>query len=573
MKKISLVLAILLGGFVAAQAQYSTDPAQNLKISTKGSENIIRSTPSGNVYISTLVYEGGGSNISGAHIKLYKLDKYGKTAPGWDSNGIYVSKQHTATYSTGYGMVVLPDESVVIIHSDSRNDTAGNYFQPYVYKVSKDGDFEWGPNGSKAFTDDTKTQSQKPNVFLNNAGDVIATWNDIYRVTEDTLLVEKVNATFVRINRNGEPAYDPISAGNGLFITGTASGASDFILAYKNSADIPFTKRFDKDGNLIWASGQISNEPVFTGNAIHISSDGLDGAVIAYSGVSGSNHHAMLQRVDKDGNVTMGLNGIQVGKGYKDQNGIPVLAVDKAKKAIYVSYVDKAAGSMAQRVFTAKLDYEGNYLFGDTAFLVSGDPITAVVIPGMSVTDNGIIGLYAKDEAAGGYTSQVYAYGIDSTGNMLWGKNDSVLISSRVGSKGGFSLSDYNAGQVVLAWDIIVSPSQPASGAGLFVQNINSKGKLIAGIASVAINNIASFKTYPNPAHGNVNVEVSLTKPQNVSIDIFDTFGRKVANLAKDQMINGTKTFEWNAANMNKGVYFVTVYSGESKSVSKVIVQ
>lgn len=80
----------------------------------------------------------------------------------------------------------------------------------------------------------------------------------------------------------------------------------------------------------------------------------------------------------------------------------------------------------------------------------------------------------------------------------------------------------------------------------------------------------AEFKiigNYPNPFNPSTKIEVSLMKPANVNIKIFDINGEEVYNMINSRLSEGNHVFEWNSVNdqgtaVNSGVYFMRIDVG-----------
>ncbi len=97
-------------------------------------------------------------------------------------------------------------------------------------------------------------------------------------------------------------------------------------------------------------------------------------------------------------------------------------------------------------------------------------------------------------------------------------------------------------------------------------------------ITSVNINNIDKSignvsNIYPNPSNGISYIDLSLTKSNNVSINVVNLMGQVVSseNLGTKSM--GMHKLAIDATNLTSGIYFVTVKAGNSTSTSKMIVR
>ncbi len=88
------------------------------------------------------------------------------------------------------------------------------------------------------------------------------------------------------------------------------------------------------------------------------------------------------------------------------------------------------------------------------------------------------------------------------------------------------------------------------------------------------IDNIASVsQNRPNPFNGNTQIDVNLSKSTNMSISIINITGQKVYEMNYGTQSAGTHTIQLNSDNLASGIYFYTVYAGNSSVTKKMIVK
>ncbi len=76
--------------------------------------------------------------------------------------------------------------------------------------------------------------------------------------------------------------------------------------------------------------------------------------------------------------------------------------------------------------------------------------------------------------------------------------------------------------------------------------------------------------TFPNPFRHSTNIGFSLDVAQQISIRVYDITGRLVATPAAEQFWeDGTHTVQWDASNMESGVYFCRLYLERGQVVSQ----
>ena len=83
-------------------------------------------------------------------------------------------------------------------------------------------------------------------------------------------------------------------------------------------------------------------------------------------------------------------------------------------------------------------------------------------------------------------------------------------------------------------------------------------------------------EVYPNPAEGEVVVSVGSRQSSvvsNVTLKIYDLFGREVKMLQDDVKSPGEYTVRIDVSDLPAGVYLVRLQAGEQSAVRKLVVQ
>ena len=78
-------------------------------------------------------------------------------------------------------------------------------------------------------------------------------------------------------------------------------------------------------------------------------------------------------------------------------------------------------------------------------------------------------------------------------------------------------------------------------------------------------------KVYPNPFNPVTNIEFSLPRDIEISINIYDLRGQKIYTLYSGFKSSGIHTIEWNAVGYSSGIYFLKFESAEFKGTQKLV--
>ena len=104
-----------------------------------------------------------------------------------------------------------------------------------------------------------------------------------------------------------------------------------------------------------------------------------------------------------------------------------------------------------------------------------------------------------------------------------------------------------------------------------FLKDINMTLEVSVENIDNNISNVSNI--YPNPTTGISNIDLTLVKNANVSIQVVNMLGQVVSSEDLGYKTAGMHKLGVNASNLTGGIYFVTVKAGNSTCTSKMIVQ
>ncbi len=78
-------------------------------------------------------------------------------------------------------------------------------------------------------------------------------------------------------------------------------------------------------------------------------------------------------------------------------------------------------------------------------------------------------------------------------------------------------------------------------------------------------------QNYPNPFNPSTRIDFSLAVDSKVSLKVFDVLGQEVATLINSELVAGSHNVEFSAANINSGVYFYILQTGDYVETKKMV--
>lgn len=95
----------------------------------------------------------------------------------------------------------------------------------------------------------------------------------------------------------------------------------------------------------------------------------------------------------------------------------------------------------------------------------------------------------------------------------------------------------------------------------------------LTGVDNKAGNSFTVLQNSPNPVKGLTYINVNLTVPGNVRLDVYSPVGQKIASIDKSNAASGAVQFAFDGSNLAPGVYFYTVTADHNSVTKKMIVE
>ncbi len=228
-----------------------------------------------------------------------------------------------------------------------------------------------------------------------------------------------------------------------------------------------YAQRVDTTGTPVWTLDGIDISPsaYYPGN-VRIISDGAGGAIVAWYDYPSGSGDIFAQRIDVDGNLYWGPDGILVCDDVNEQNS-PEIVADGSGGAVIV-WADHRSGEVGDGdIYAQRVDAEGNLLWADDMpVCIAGE---SQGFPSLVGDSNG--GAYITwHDFRNGYWD-VYVQRIDQNGSPVW-----TLDGINVCSQSWFKtrpqiVADGSGGVIVAWWD-----DRSVDYEGVYAQRIDSDG-------------------------------------------------------------------------------------------------
>jgi len=80
-------------------------------------------------------------------------------------------------------------------------------------------------------------------------------------------------------------------------------------------------------------------------------------------------------------------------------------------------------------------------------------------------------------------------------------------------------------------------------------------------------------RIYPNPCNSVTSIEFNVSKASFIEMDIYNSAGQNIAMLINEKLLPGIYTVDYNATDLNEGIYYCVLKDCEVISMKKFIVR
>jgi len=243
-------------------------------------------------------------------------------------------------------------------------------------------------------------------------------------------------------------------------------------------------------------------------------------------------------------------------------------------------------------LYTTSAGWDAKYI--DTLFSEVDDGTSVTIFGDFAIdhrihigkTENGnkIFAMWTDTDPIIGSTTNVYpdfkVWGHDITNGNITGSKNLSLNTPSMGlflymNASDIILDDAGAFKIPV---VVVNGSDPVNSPinHLYVTGLElTESDFVpnAGVNEVENNIGLVSQNYPNPFNGSTSINVTLSKPSDLSISVINMLGQKIFEINKGNTSAGTHNFTINGSKFTSGIYFYTVKAGNNSVTNKMIVE
>ncbi len=184
----------------------------------------------------------------------------------------------------------------------------------------------------------------------------------------------------------------------------------------------------------------------------------------------------------------------------------------------------------------------GGNAVGTVSINTIGDTISDVIIYAQPVNNDSLAFNYAFTSHDGNFNVPFLPYG------------EYRLIAQKIGYYDGYSINFIvdSVNTVIKNLNITLYPNSAVD------------DPFIPG------NHILLYN-YPNPFNPSTTIEFNLPFSSDVQLKVYNILGEEIKILLNDHMSSGLHKYDFNAGDLNSGVYFVTLTTRETLNVRKIL--
>ncbi|OUR93262.1 hypothetical protein A9Q87_04740 [Flavobacteriales bacterium 34_180_T64] len=541
MKKITFLIAFFI--FINANAQWIADTAVNTLVAdSRGVDMKAIGTSDGKTYV---VFWKSVSAPTNFELRLQILNVDGTKLLG--SDGMLVSDTiPMATFTVIWSITVDDNDNLYIGATGT-----GSNLPAYVFKLDSSGNHLWGTGGINVGIGFQVT------VLPLSAGGAIVSWRGDGTTQAE---MQKYDSSGTAL----WPTTQPVVAGTDTTYPADMFELSngDYVMVFHEITfqiySELYAQRYNSDGVAQWASAtHLANKGTVFNTTYSSAQDG-DVIYYGFKGVTGLRFDSFLQRINPDGTLPWGINGMDFDTNETDYEQETLIAFSPGSQYVWSICTYTSSGQGQKGEYVQKFDkVTGVRQFTDTAknlYAVGDDHnIHAGTGPLFLINDQPFF-LLKSGIDNGASPTTLSAVLLDANGDFAW------VEESR-------PVATFSANKSRIQFTKPVNNQSVA----LFIENKSVEDKIYAqnyldptlSVESVEMNHANIHFINPVSAELNIKSDVLLNE-----IYIYDMLGQEIY---KNVNINLTE-LTINSQNWISGIYLMTIVtSSEMQKGIKIL--
>ena len=478
MKKLYLLLLTVLLITGSAFAQWSNNPADNLKISGQVGDQVIpkmRLAPDGSYFVGFFSLESGNYNV-----RLQRFDSQGNKL--WADDGLLISDHPSMTWLTDWDMEVDLEGHAILTWQDIRDNGNNNIV---AYRISPEGLFNWGDDGM--MLSNSTAFDAAPKVTVTSSNNAVFAW-----MADNVLIRQKVS-----------PQGEKLWGDNGITMSGTVTyswpqlmpvGDDDVLMKYYQDSGPSwsptrhvFLQRLNASGQGVWANpAVVSNAGTITAwtQILPMINDDNDGCIITWHDfrVSGTMASAWVQHISNTGEVLFQANGVKISDADNMNQFYPQVSKKFGEDNLYV-YWNEVNGDQNQYGISAqKISPTGERLWPENGKVIFPMSSNAILPQRLLRHQEGVVLVY--EDYFNGIETSLQARLLNAEGEPVWSPA-STTLSSVQSTKVHIDMAKFDGNQWVFAWE-----DDRDGDVNLYAQNLRADGQIgpVTNFTALAFN-------------------------------------------------------------------------------------
>jgi len=568
MKILIVAFLIIIISNIESYAQWSNDPEVNTQICGASGEQAlpkIANLSNGDTYICWF------DNRNGSYaIYLQRLNNLG--VKQFAVEGMLISGNPQSSSLVDYDMIADDSNNAIIAFTDTRN---GSEINPFIYKISFNGNFLWGANGI-TLANDAGTFQANPRLAKTSDNSIVVTW--LYSSTPNKIAFQKISPGGSK-QWGTDPIYLSGTGAENFTYSSLVTSDNGSVIAlwsgYTGSFINPgnyklYTQKFSSAGTSVWKDTVYSLGRVTGFFVPKIFSDGNNGALYVWQDDRNSVNlqSSYVQHYSSSGTRIFPVNGSE-GSSESGFNKFDAWA-SYMPSANETYLVWKQSNSLQSQfaIYGQRFSPSGARLWTDNAkeFIPYGS--NSFINQVCYTFDTNTV--VAFNEGLFGSNNNIQKAFVTGRNGVI-GWSGTVKNISSVSSEKSKTVATMNSqGMTKIVW------SDGRNGASdIYAQNINANGQL-GNTGVYVVNNSEPVKyllsqNYPNPFNPSTNLEFGIPNLEFVSLKVYDLLGNEIDILVNEVMPAGSYKIKFDGSGLSSGIYFYALTSGNFTDKKKMI--